>query len=316
MRRRALMMWAMSFCGIAFAAGDVPTVLLDSPVKITVQVNAQKTMPGVTALDLAIDQVTHEFRLSVMQRGNANDAVAALRARTGWKDGFLFIRDDCMEKNDPNRSVRCVLDQVFVFVNEFDPRTSRDVLIGKRFVNVGEVFAGEDCIDDAKFGCALYKGYFTDIYDALDNNMLVSRADSPALLIEMRAINGDFVVDLDETWGRNQERFTAGERCLSAKPAARAEFCVEGINPRRAFLFNSALAMYTKRPEVLEHTRQYARIALCQGKAGEEMSEADCGDILRRSAVLLAAIRPGDKPRLRGNVKSIPIGKTKETPAL
>lgn len=308
------MLWTMSFGGFAFAASDVsdrPTVLFDSPVKITVQVNAQKSTPGVTALDLAIDQVTHEFRLTVMQRGNAAEAIAALRMRSGWKDGFLFIRDDCMERIDPNRPVRCVLDQVFVFVNEFDPRTSRDVLIGKRLVNVGEVFAGDDCVDDAKFGCALYKGYFTDIYDALDNNMLVSRADSPALLIEMRAINGDFVADLDETWGRNQERFTAGERCLAAKPAARAEFCIEGINPKRAFLFNSALAMYTKRPDVLEHTRQFARNALCQGKTGEEIPEADCGDILRRSAVLLAAIRPGDKPRLRGNVKSIPIAPVK-----
>jgi len=265
-------------------------VLLEAPVKITADADSAA---GLTTLHLAMNQLTHEFRLTSLQRGSAAEAFAAQKLRTGWKDGFLFVRDDCQAANDEKRAWRCVLDQVFTFVDGRD---------GKRLVHVGEVFAGDDCVEEIRIGCALYKNYFTDIYDALENNTLVSHAESPALLTEMRVVSGEFVVDLDETWGRNQERYGAGERCLAAKPAERAELCTEGINPRRAYLFNSALAIYTKRADYLERIHPFARNALCEKK-----SEADCSEILRRCAVLLGQINPGERPRSRGNVQSVPL---------
>lgn len=276
------------------------SVLLETPVRIAADVNVDAKADiaaGTTALNLVISQVSHEFRLTVTQRGSVGEALAAQRARTGWKDGYLFIRDDCRGAKETKRVWRCVLDQVFGYVDGRD---------GKRLVHLGEVFAGEDCADEAKVGCALYQGTFTDVDDTLENNALVGRADSPALLVEMYVKSGEFVVDIDETWGRNQERFTAGERCLAAKPAERAATCVDGITPRRAYLFNSALATYTKRADQLMRMRAFARNALCDG-----IAEAECSEALRMSALMLAEIRPGERPRPRGNVKavSLPSGK-------
>jgi hypothetical protein len=276
------------------------SVLLESPVKITVHVrNVSGTDANtpVSAMDLAIHQGSHEFRLTVMQRGDSAGALAAQKARTGWKDGYLFIRDDCLGANEEKRAWRCVVDQVFTFVD------SRE---GKRLVHLGDVFAGDDCLDEARLACALYQGAFTDIYDALENNALVSHAESPALLLETQAADGQFTVDLDATWGHNQERFGAGERCLEAGAAERTSACVDGITPRRAYLFNSALATYTRRLEQLMRVRAFARTALCEGR-----SDSDCSEVLRLSALVLAGIRPGEKPRSRGNVKSVLLSKSK-----
>ena len=122
------------------------------------------------------------------------------------------------------------------------------------------------------------------------------------MLLEIHVTSGEFVVDLDETWGRNQERFAAGERCLAATAVERASVCIDGITPRGAYLFNSALATYTRRTDNLLRIRTFARGALCESR-----SEAECSETLRLSALMLAGIRPGEKPRPRGNVKSVPL---------
>ncbi len=298
----------------AFAAhsqSPTPTnILVESPVKITVEAKSTFAPPpaSTSTLYLAINRGTHEFRLAVMQRGNTAEALTAQRARTGWKDGYLFIRDDCLNPNESKRAWRCVVDQVFTFVD------SRD---GKHLVHLGEVAAGEDCIDELKIGCALYQGIFTDIYDTLENSVMVSRGDALALLLEMRVLSGEWVVDLNETWGRNQERYSAGDRCLMAKPVDRATTCTEGITPRRAYLFNSVLATYTRRLDHLDRIRTFARSALCaeDKRSGddkrEEKVDADCSEILRLSALMLAGIRPGEKSRSRGNVQSVPLPSNK-----
>ena len=297
MRHRLFLSIFLYATGTAIAQ---TSVLAEAPVKITadatagIKADAQTgAVPATTALSLAINRGSHEFRLTVMQRGDSAEALAAQKVRTGWKDGYLFIRDDCLATNDETRAWRCVVDQVFTFVDNRD---------GRRLVYLGEVFAGDDCLDDARVGCALYQGAFTDIYDALENNALAARAESPALLLEVEAAGGEFVVNLDETWGRNQERFSAGQRCLAAGASERASHCVDGITPRRAYLFNSALATYTRRPEQLMRIRAFARTALCEGR-----SDSDCSEVLRLSALMLAGIRPGEKPRPRGNVKSVPL---------
>lgn len=252
---------------------------------------------GASAIELTLNHDTHEFRLSVLQRGDPATALAAQKVRTGWKDGYLFVRDDCLGANDEKRAWRCVVDQVFTLVD------SRE---GKRLVHLGEVYAGDDCVDEARFGCAVYQGTITDIYDQLEGNALVGRTEAPAILMEMRMTSGQLVVDLDETWGRNQERFTAGERCLAAKPEVRKEVCIEGISPRQAYLFNSALATYTRRTGHLMRIREFARAALC-----DDRQDAQCSEYLRLSALMLAGIRPGGKPRARTSVNAAFVSPTR-----
>ena len=270
-----------------------PTTLLESPVRINAE-TSPGARPNTTKLELTIQHGTSEFTLNVLQRGNTVDALAAQKSISGWKDGYLFIRDDCLVDDPASAAWRCVVDHVFTLVEDAKNKPAA------RLIYVGDIFAGEECIEAVRIGCALYKGMFTDIYDRLENNTLASRAESPALLIEMTVDGGIFQVDPEETWKANQERFLAGTRCLNAKPEMQSVRCIDGITPRRAYLFNTALATYTRQAEHLARTRAFARAALC-----ERLGDTECSEVLRTSALLLTSIKPGEKARGRGNVLSL-----------
>ncbi|MBL8524082.1 MAG: hypothetical protein JNN20_10360 [Betaproteobacteria bacterium] len=264
-----------------------PSTTAPPPAESLVKVSAEvrdTAKNGIATVRVSIQYESQQLQRDVQQRPTTNSSAKNL---FGWKDGYLFVRDDCLIAEEVKRPWRCVVDQVYALVDTKD---------GKRLAHLGDVHTGEDCIDEPKIGCSLYQGVFTDIYDRLENHATVSRADAPAPLIEMRVRSGELVVDLDETWDRNQERFTAGQRCLSAPAGERAAICVEGISPRRAYLFNSVLASYTKREEQLDKVRSYARSALCDR---DNSSEEVCSEVLRVSALMLASIRPGEKARPR-----------------
>lgn len=285
---RLLAAWAT---WTAFAAGAQPVVLIDAPVKVTAEPQKDgRIESGITALIIEVQDRQQAFRFQVFQRGSAAEALARQRAATGFKDGFLFIRDDCLSDNPEKTTWRCVLDKVFAW-------TDSDA--GKRLIYVGDVYAGEECEAAAKLGCALDDGHFTDIFDLLENNAINTHAEAPALLIDLRIHSGQFVVDLEDTWGRNQERYKAGAKCLAASIESRAEACTDGISPRRAYMFNAALASYTRRDAELERTRAFARSALCTN-----VPEADCSDTLRASALILSRIVPAAKPRNRGMLRA------------
>ena len=277
-----------------------PTVLLESPVRINAETSAG-TKANTTKLELTIQNGASEFTLSVLQRGNTVEALAAQKSVSGWKDGYLFIRDDCLVDDPALAAWRCVVDHVFTLVEDAKNKPAA------RLIYVGDVFAGEECIEAARIGCALHKSTFTDVYDRLENNTLAPRTESPALLIEMTVDGGIFQVDLEETWKANQERFLAGTRCLNEKPEMQSVRCIDGITPRRAYVFNTALATYTRQAEHLARTRAFARAALC-----ERLDDAECSEVLRTSALLLASIKPGEKARGRGNVLS-PVAKDVKT---
>jgi hypothetical protein len=281
MRRLSLVL-----AGIAIALPLQAQIVevLESPVKVTAE---RRVSPAGRAADIRVtlQYQGQRFQLDVKQRANTWEDAGSKPRLAGWKDGFLFVRDDCQVADEAIRPWRCVIDHVYSLVEAKD---------GMRLAHLGDVFAGEDCVDEPKIGCSLYQGVFTDIYDRLENHSLAGRADAPALLTEMRMKSGELVVDLDETWGRNQERFSAGERCLAASNTERASQCTEGISPRRAYLFNAALATYTKRDHQLTRIRNNARQALC-----DQQTEDACSEILRASALMLAAIRPGEKARAR-----------------
>lgn len=299
-----LFLAALVVCAEVNAQGVGTSVVFSSAGANNTEVRASATAAGsdTSRIALTISNSAQQFQLTVLQRGNASDALAAQQARTGWKDGYLFVRDDCLAPNEAKRPWRCVVDRVFTFVEGSN---------GKRLAYIGEVHAGDDCAEEAKFGCAVYDQLFTDIYDKLEHNAVLAPEESPALLLEMRVKSGEFVVDLDETWGRNQERFNAGNRCLAATPAERTTACIDGITPPRAYLFNASLATYTRRTDSLMRVHAYARTALC-GEVAESKNDDVCRERLRLSALMLASIKPGERPRPRGGVTSIlaPAGKS------
>ncbi|MBL8521862.1 MAG: hypothetical protein JNK75_14485, partial [Betaproteobacteria bacterium] len=223
---------------IACNAFAQPVTLIESPVKVTAEARAgEPAPPGNTVLTIEVQDRSQGFRFQVAQRGKAAEAIARQKAVTGFKDGHLFIRDDCQADTAEKRTWRCVLDKVFAWAESHEAS-------GKRLIYVGDVHAGEECESGTKVGCALFDGQFTDIYDQLENIVLATPATAPQILIEMSIKSGDFVVDLEDTWGRNQERYKAGAQCLAAPPETRAAQCTDGLTPRRAYLFNMALATY------------------------------------------------------------------------
>ena len=110
MKCRALFLTATLF---AYGAEAAPNVLLESPVRVAADVKPGATT-GTTKLAIAIEHSSGAFRLNVVQRGTATDALAAQKAASGWKDDYLFIRDDCL--NDPTAvsAWRCVVDHIFM----------------------------------------------------------------------------------------------------------------------------------------------------------------------------------------------------------
>lgn len=289
------------FACVAQAVSAQPVTLLDSPVRVTAEAQKDGRIDaGVTALAIEVQDRNQAFRFQVFQRGTAAEAIARQKAVTGTRDGHLFVRDDCLSDNPEKKTWRCVLDKVFAW-------TDSDA--GKRLIYVGDVHAGDECEGTHKIGCAHDQGLFSDVYDLLENNAINSPAEAPALLIEMRIRSGAFVVDLDETWGRNQERFKAGAKCLAASPESRTDACVEGITPRRAYMFNAALAAYTQREIELDNTRTFARSALCAN-----VVDAECSDTLRASALILARIVPGARPKNRGLVRAYRLNESLPTP--
>lgn len=269
---------------VAHAAAQAAPAEEPARIEMRASPAAGDAKTGMTTIAISIRHGASAFRLAVERPGPEAAALARQRKTSGWKDGYLFVRDDCRGGN----AWRCVVDHVFTFVEHKD---------GRRLVYVGEVQAGDDCLDDAGFGCALYQGEFTDVYDRAEYNPASSHADAPAPLLAMRVRSGEFVVDLDETWGRNQERFRAGERCLAAPTSGRESECVDGITPLRAYLFNALLAAYTRRADTLKEIQTHARDALCA-----DVNEERCGERLRGAVKLLAAVKPGERPRPRGKV--------------
>lgn len=275
-------------------------VLVDEPVRVHAEAQADgRHANGPTRLAIEVRDRNQSFRFTVSQRGGPEEALATQQRRSGFKDGFLFVRDDCLEDAGDTRRWRCSLDKVFAWAETRD---------GRRLIYVGDVHAGDDCEQADRVGCAVFERTFSDIYDGLENNALTTHTEAPAILIEMRLKSGEFVVDLDDTWGRNQERYKAGERCLASLAATpRAAQCSDGISPRRAYLFNAALATYARREPELDRTRMHARAALCEG-----LAEAECSDALRSSALILARVTPGAKPGGRGVVRA---ARVEEPPA-
>jgi hypothetical protein len=271
-----------------------PVTFSEKPVRITAIAKADKKAE-LTTITLSIQHEAQTFRFDVMQRGGANDALAQQKARTGWKGGYLFVRDDCLG----GTAWRCMVDHIFTFLDPSEGNSGNEAGAKKRLVYLGDVMVADECIEEARVGCSLYENRFTDIYDALELNDLISHAESAAPMIEMRVKGAEFVIDLDETWARNQERFREGEKCLAAKPSETPEICVDGIQPASAYLFNAALAAYTRRIDQLARTKAFARIALCA-----DQSEADCSQRLHKSATLLAKIKPGARPAPRAPVAS------------
>lgn len=255
-------------------AAAEPVDLLRFPAHVSATADFDK-QAGLAAITLTLEQETRRFTLTTRQThvASAEEAIERQRTVTGWKEGYLFVRDSCGGGN----AWRCDSDHVFRLVTD---KKGEDEL-----VYVGAVASGEDCNQP---GCALEDGVFTDIYDGLEANALTSHANAPALIIGLREQAGRFVADLDLTWDMNQERYTAGLRCLAGQTS---NPCIERLTPKNALLFNALLAQYTGRRDVLAAFGIFTRAAVCEG-----LGEAGCLRVLAEFERIIANVTPGSLP--------------------
>ena len=270
-------------------AAAEPVDLLRFPVHVsaTVDFNKQAALADIT---LTLERETRRFILTTRQTrvASAEEAIERQRTVTGWKEGYLFVRDSCGGGN----AWRCVTDHVFRLVT--DKKGNDDL------VYVGAVASGEDCIEP---GCALEDGVFTDIYDGLEANTLTSHADAPAPIIGLSEQGGRFVVDTDLTWDMNQERYTAGLRCLADQAGTQANnACTERVTPRNALLFNALLAQYTGRRDELAAFKILTRAVLCEG-----LDEAGCLPVLAEFERVVTKVTPGSLPANIRRPRELPV---------
>ena len=166
MKRYSFIAFVWLFMSLVHAA---PVVLLETPVRVVAETLVGPS-PDKLRLEISVQHGASEFVLNVLQRAPTTAALAAQKASSGWKDGYLFIRDDCLSDDAASTVWRCVVDHVFTLAEDAKDKSR------VKLIYVGDVYAGEECIEAARIGCALYKGAFTDIYDRLENNTLASRA--------------------------------------------------------------------------------------------------------------------------------------------
>jgi hypothetical protein len=275
---------ALVIAARAVAAAE-PVDLLGFPVHVSATVDFDK-QAGLADITLTLQQENRHFTLTTRQNhvASAEEAIERQRTVTGWKEGYLFVRDSCGGGN----ARRCDRDHVFRLVTD---KNGRDEL-----VYVGAVASGEDCNQP---GCALEDGVFSDIYDGLEANALTSHADAPALIIGLSEQAGRFVADLDLTWDMNQERYTAGLRCL-ADPTGNA--CTERVTPKNALLFNALLAQYTGRRDALAAFRLFTRGVMCEG-----LDEAGCLPVLAEFERIITKVTPGSLPANIRRPKELPV---------
>ncbi len=255
-------------------AAAEPVDLLRFPVRVSATADFDK-QAGLANITLTLEQETRRFTLATRQTrvASAEEAVERQRIVTGWKEGYLFVRDSCGGGN----AWRCDRDHVFTLVAD---KKGNDEL-----VYVGAVASGEDCNEP---GCALEDGVFTDIYDGLEANALTTHADAPAPIIGLSEQGGRFVADLDLTWDMNQERYTAGLRCLADQTG---NACTERVTPKNALLFNALLAQYTGRRDELAAFRLFTRGVMCEG-----LDEAGCLPVLAEFERIITKVMPGSLP--------------------
>jgi hypothetical protein len=283
----------LAILGGAIAAAAEPVDLLKFPVHVVAAASFDE-QSRIASLDITIEHESGSFRFATLRGpvASGDEAIGRQRVLTGWKDGYLFVRDSCGGGN----ALRCDKEQVFMLVAD---KPGQD-----RLVYAGAVAADEDCDSP---GCTFDDGVFSDVFDGLEGNAFMSHADAPAPLLGLREQGGRLLAGLDLTWEMNQERYSAGLRCMLADAEQRE--CDESITPLRALLFNSVLARYVKNAAALENAQIGARTILC-----DALDEKKCAARLRAFNRMIAGVRAGALPKSRPPVHTLPASATSIRP--
>ena len=240
-------------------------IILSDSVKVTATLNNPPDDEPFEA-ELTIERGNDRFRISTSIYGakDQDEAISVLKRVTGWKEGYLFVREDCGGGN----AWRCDLDHVFAIRQG-------------RLNHLGEVAAGMPW--DSLVG--KYKdGYFTDIYNKFEINDLTSHAHAPGMTLFLQEKGGHLQVNLEYTCLQNREVFMEDAAKIAGNRGK--EFADE--NSRAVYLIppilsNAVYAKYCRRGTELSHIMRVAKSVLTKHE-------------LQKFLAILAQVVPGEKP--------------------
>ncbi|HEX6138650.1 MAG TPA: hypothetical protein VF059_13425 [Casimicrobiaceae bacterium] len=228
---------------VAHAAEAQDFTILAQPVAVAARLDSQPGDPArffPFTLTVSHGERSFAYKTTVVGVDDSDDAVVALKRTIGWKDRYLFVRQECGGGN----RWRCDIDQVFA-------------LRGDRLVHIGEQAGGTR---NQGPGAFYRRGYFVDMYDRLENNDLTTHAGAPSFAIYMKDAGDSMTVDLARTWkegratyGRNRKDIVRIARDRGMDPRARAEALASLL------LDNAVLARYCRQAKPLEQTLQDAQ---------------------------------------------------------
>lgn len=198
------------------------------------------------------------------------DSVKTDRRLSGWKEGYLFIRQRCS-----GMAWRCVVDQVFA-------------LRSGKLVHLGEVESSA-C---QTVGCSYVDGSFADLFDAMPVNPVTGRPDAPPLRI-VRVVEGEVLVaSMDKTWAANDAQYKSAVACIEQIGAMGfGKQCAEKLSPWSALVYAAKLTHYTQRKQ--EWNALFSTLAPAYCKHSQDLQCASRVDGLRDH---VSRLMPGAKP--------------------
>ena len=283
MRRRASPAFVLPLVTLLVAppsagapASRAATVILDRPVRVVAY--AEPTRPPtwpVHTFTLRISRGADCIEGTTMIREpdpvRFEDAPAKLRRSIGWKDRFLFVREECGGGNMWRRVVEDVFE-----------------LRDGKLVSLGALGAR----GSAGIGTCYAAGRFRDVYDDLEINPATSHAGSPGFPIVSQEHDGRLVVDADRTWQANlatfrRNRAVARKQRVPDPTDPRTEDQGKWENVVSPRLANAAIAKYCGRSAALSATLHEAESILP-------------AKVLARFRAALAKVIPRRFPRAAG----------------
>ena len=220
--------------------------IINDNVKVTAMYYIYKGYPVNNSpyeFELNISGGKNKFIIQTMliARNNYKEAISDIRKGTGWKGGYLFIPSECGGGN----AWRCNTEHVFAFRK------------GK-LIRIGEL--GFGIKSEAGPGSSYDNEYFYDYYDRLENNNLTSHAGAPGVVMVMREVEGVFVVDLENTWIFNANRYVENKKYIDTYKTDKKVWPTEKyISP---LLGNAVLSKFCDRKLELESIVDQARMSL------------------------------------------------------
>jgi len=227
----------------ARAAGAQDVTLLSQPVSVTARSESQPGDPAryfPFTLTVSRGGQAFAFKTLIVAVADQEDAIEVLRRTIGWKDRYLFVREECGGGN----TWRCDVDQVFAFR-------------GDRLVHLGEQIGGSRSQGP---GALFRNGYFVDMYDRLETNALTTHAGAPSFAIYMKDTNERLTVDLDRTWKEGRAGYERNRKELARIGSNRSMDSPGRSETQTSLLLdNAALARYCLKNEPLEQTMREAQ---------------------------------------------------------